>query len=55
MPSKSSAQARFMAMCRFAESPPESCPPRKVAAEFNQADRGTGILKGKKKSKKKEA
>ena len=23
-----------------------SCPPMKVAKEFNQADKGTGILKG---------
>jgi len=49
MPSKSKAQARFMAMCADMESPPENCPPRVVSKEFNQADKGTGILKGKRK------
>jgi len=45
MPSTSAKQARFMAGC--AHSPQHmqgKCPSMKVATEFNQADRGTGIL-----------
>lgn len=50
MPSKSKAQARFMAMCAHMEAPPENCPPGKVSREFNKSDAGTGILKGKRKT-----
>ena len=44
MPSKSKSQARLMAACSHGADYP-SCPPKKVAKEFNQADKGTGILK----------
>lgn len=44
MPSKSPKQARFMAACSHGAGY-ESCPPQKVSQEFNQADKGTGILK----------
>ena len=43
MPSKSPKQARLMAACAHGADYP-SCPPKKVATEFNQADKGTGIL-----------
>lgn len=46
MPSKTKKQARFMAACAHGAGY-ESCPPKKVSKEFNQADKGTGILKGK--------
>lgn len=50
MPSKSPAQARLMAM---AAHDPKAAKrvgiPVGVAKEFNQADKGTGILKKKKK------
>jgi hypothetical protein len=46
MPSKSAKQARFMAACAHGAGY-ESCPPQKVSNEFNQADKGTGILSGK--------
>ena len=45
MPSTSAKQARFMALC--SHSPQHAagkCPSMKVATEFNQADKGTGIL-----------
>lgn len=45
MPSKSKAQARFMAACSHGAGY-GSCPPAKVSKEFNQADKSTGILKG---------
>lgn len=48
MPSKSPAQARFMAACSHGAGY-ASCPPQKVASEFNKADAGTGILKKKPK------
>lgn len=52
MPSKTKKQARTMAA---AAHDPEFAKkvgiPRKVAKEFNKADKGTGILKGKKKRK----
>ncbi len=48
MPSKTKKQARLMAACAHNADYP-SCPPAKVAKEFNKADKGTGILKGKKK------
>ena len=54
MPSKSAKQARLMAA---AAHDPEFAKkvgvPQSVAKEFNQADKGTGILKKKKKKKKK--
>lgn len=50
MPSTSKKQARTMAAAahnpRFAK---KLGIPRSVAKEFNQADKGTGILKGKRK------
>lgn len=46
MPSKSRKQAKLMAACSHGAKYP-SCPPVKVAKEFNQADKGTGILSGK--------
>lgn len=50
MPSKTPKQARLMAAA--AHSPgfaKKTGVPVKVAKEFNRADKGTGILKGKKK------
>lgn len=47
MPSSSPRQARFMADCAHGAGY-SSCPPQTVAHEFNQADKGTGILKRKK-------
>lgn len=50
MPSKSAKQARMMAAAahnpKFAK---KVGVPQKVAKEFNQADKGKGILKRKKK------
>ena len=46
MPSTSRKQARFMAACAHGAGY-RSCPPSKVSKEFNQADKRTGILKGK--------
>ncbi len=43
MPSTSPKQARFMAACAHGAGY-GSCPPAKVSKEFNQADKGTGIL-----------
>ncbi len=51
MPSKTKKQARLMAACSHGADYP-NCPPAKVAKEFNRADKGTGILKGKKREKK---
>lgn len=42
--SKSGAQARLMAACAHGADY-DSCPPKKVAKEFNQKDKGTGIIK----------
>lgn len=58
MPSTSGKQARFMAMC--AHSPQHAygkCPSHAVASEFNEADKGTSILKtaGRRRSAKKTA
>jgi len=50
MPSKTKKQAKFMAACAHGAGYP-SCPPKRVSSEFNQADKGTGILKGKKAKK----
>lgn len=47
MPSKTKKQAKFMAACSHG-SGYKSCPPMKVAKEFNKADAKTGILKKKK-------
>lgn len=44
MPSKSPAQARLMAACSHGANY-DSCPPKKVAKEFNQADKGGKMLK----------
>lgn len=44
MPSKTPKQARLMAACAHGAKY-EKCPPAKVAKEFNQADKGRGILK----------
>ena len=46
MPSKSPKQAKLMAACSHGANY-DKCPPKKVAHEFNQADKGTGILKKK--------
>lgn len=51
MPSKTRKQARFMAACAHGAGYP-NCPPMKVAKEFNQADKGTGILSKRKPSKR---
>ncbi len=54
MPSTSDKQARFMAAAahntKFAK---KAKIPQKVAKEFNQADKGTGRIKPKKKNKRK--
>jgi len=47
MPSKSKKQARLMAACAHGANY-KSCPPEKVSKEYNQADKKTGILRGKK-------
>ena len=49
MPSKSASQARLMAAAAHTPGGYGGVP-QKVGKEFNQADKGTGILK-KKKSK----
>lgn len=46
MPSKTKSQARLMAACAHG-SGYKSCPPAKVAKEFNRADAKSGILKKK--------
>lgn len=51
MPSKSAKQARFMAACAHGAGY-GSCPPMGVAKEFNQADKGSGIL-GKPRKRRK--
>jgi len=48
MPSKTKKQARLMAACAHGAAY-DKCPPAKVSKEFNKADNGTGILKGKKR------
>lgn len=52
MPSKTKKQARLMAACAHGANY-KSCPPQKVAKEFNQADKGTGILNGHMKEMRK--
>ena len=44
MPSKSASQARLMAACAHGADY-DKCPPTKVAKEFNQADKGSRLLK----------
>ena len=44
MPSSSAKQARFMAACSHGAGY-KACPPEKVSEEFNQADKGTAMLK----------
>lgn len=48
MPSSTPKQARLMAGCAHNPESMSNCPPMSVAKEFNQADKGTGILKRKK-------
>lgn len=48
MPSKTKPQAKLMAACSHG-AVYKSCPPVRVAKEFNKADKKTGILKTKKK------
>lgn len=50
MPSKSPKQARLMAACAHGAKY-KACPKPAVAREFNQADKGTGILKSKRRKK----
>jgi hypothetical protein len=53
MPSKNKKQGRLMAGIAHGTIPAgKGKPSKEVAQEFNQADKGTGILKGKKKKKK---
>jgi hypothetical protein len=53
MPSKSKSQARLMAAAAHSPSFARKVGvPQKVAKEFNSADKGTGILRKKKKAKK---
>lgn len=53
MPSKSKAQARLMAAAAHSDAFAKRVGiPQKVAREFNQADAGTGILKGKRKQRR---
>jgi hypothetical protein len=51
MPSKSGPQARFMAACAHGAGY-DKCPPMSVAKEFNQADKGSSMLKKHKKKMK---
>ena len=43
MPSETPVQAQLMAACAHGADY-AACPPKNVATEFNQADKGTGIL-----------
>lgn len=47
MPSKTKKQARFMAACAHGAGY-KSCPPKKVASEFNRADAAKRKRRGKK-------
>lgn len=50
MPSRSAKQARTMAAAAHSKKFADKVGiPQKVAKEFNKADAGTGILKGKRK------
>lgn len=44
MPSKTRKQAKFMAACAHGAGY-KACPPKKVAREFNQADKKAGKKK----------
>jgi hypothetical protein len=50
MPSKTPSQARLMAACAHGAGY-AACPPETVAKEFNQADKGTGMIGRKKVAK----
>lgn len=53
MPSRSKKQAKTMAAAAHNKTFAKKVGiPQRVAQEFNQADKGTGILKGKKRKKK---
>lgn len=53
MPSKTPKQARFMAMIAHdPKAAKRTGVSQKVARDFNQADKGTGILKKRGKSKR---
>lgn len=52
MPSKSKSQARLMAAAAHTPGGYDGVP-QSVGKEFNQADKSTGILKGKRSKKKK--
>ena len=43
MPSSTPKQAKFMAACAHGAGY-DKCPPPKVSRDFNQADKGTGII-----------
>lgn len=50
MPSKSKAQAKLMAAAAHSPSfAKKAGVPQSVAREFNAADKGTGVLKSKKR------
>ena len=51
MPSKSPAQARLMAAAAHTKGGYDGVP-QSVGREFNQADKGTGIIRPKRKRKK---
>lgn len=51
MPSKTPRQAKFMAACAHG-SGYDKCPPKKVAKEFNQADKGGKMLSTAMKKKR---
>jgi hypothetical protein len=51
MPSKPGPQARLMAACAHGAGY-ASCPPAKVAKEFNQADKRAGNLGAKLRAKR---
>jgi hypothetical protein len=56
MPSRSAKQARLMAAAAHNPAFAKRVGvPQSVAKEFNQADKGTGILKAKKKRRRKGA
>lgn len=54
MPSTTEKQARFMAACHHGAGY-ESCPPAKVSADFNEADKGTAMLSNAMKHRVKKA
>ena len=50
MPSKTPKQAKFMAACAHGAGY-KSCPPAKVAKDFNKADKGGKMLSSSMKKK----